>query len=99
MTSGTESSQNAGTLVETDVPSKPGVYTINTIPSKATKMGGGEGVKMGRGIGGPPSGQSMLRGGGARSRGVPVAPLRLEGEKPLAKAFASNTPTKVSALY
>lgn len=83
----TDASESTGTLVDTEVPSKPNFHPTGEI----RKMGVPQ--EMGRGIGGAGQLASGHVVAGSRSRGVPVAPLQLEGEKPLAKAFA--TPTKV----
>lgn len=85
---------SSGTLVDVEQSSRtPTCFTMPP-PTNTTTTGALAG-DTGRGIGGACqlSLTSGRVGGGARSRGVPVAPLQLEGEKPMAKAFAN---TKVS---
>lgn len=83
-TGASESTLNTGTLVDTEDPSKPS-YQIRKITAPQV---------MGRGIGGAIHLPSAHVPPLSRSRGVPIAPMQLEGEKPVAKAFTS-TPTKV----
>lgn len=84
----TGASDTTQSTVNTDVPSKPSFYEVRP---KSAKIGGQPAT--GRGMGGG-AGQiaSGRVGSGPRSRAV--APLQLDGERPVAKAFAS-TPTKV----
>ena len=88
------------TLVESDL-----TASNNFEPQQIQQSWGGGGVER-EGLGmavGHASGKNYTSGHGSlsssRSRGVPVAPLKPEGEKPLSKAFMSTPKRKVTRKY